>query len=335
MKKIISAMLAVSLMASMAVTTFAADESKDITVDVTTGLYTYDAEDNTVTHVGGDVEPGEDIYIGVVANDITGTPTADDFDNYRVTADWDYGSKFVAKPEITTIKVGSDRIAVIKLDARGSVGTKAQDVVGAITITAKGDALVNGAKELVLPVDFTYAWGETEGDGYIDSSTPVVTFDGLDGEVTMEFNGGIEFTVDASSQDDMFLKMDTSVIDSIVDAHPEANLDFINFEGAPSFNKTGVVYIPAEDEGFIYLREGDKLTLIEDAYDKDEEGYVFRTRTLGDWVISDVELDLDDVVVDEPETSKPESKPEASKPNTGSSKPNPDTGDKYNPDTGR
>lgn len=335
MKKIISAMLAVSLMASMAVTTFAADESKDITVDVTTGLYTYDAEDNTVTHVDGDVEPGEDIYIGVVANDITGTPTADDFDNYRVTADWDYGSKFVAKPEITTIKVGSDRIAVIKLDARGNVGTKAQDVVGAITITAKGDALVNGVKELVLPVDFTYAWGETKGDGYIDSSTPVVTFDGLDGEVTMEFNGGIEFTVDASSQDDMFLKMDTSVIGGIVDAHPEANLDFINFEGTPSFNKTGVVYIPAEDEGFIYLREGDKLTLIEDAYDKDEEGYVFRTRTLGDWVISDVELDLDDVVVDGSETSKPESKPEASKPNTGSSKPNPDTGDKYNPDTGR
>lgn len=333
MKKIISAMLAVSLMASMAVTTFAADESKDITVDVTTGLYTYDAEDNAVTHVDGAVEPGEDIYIGVVANDITGTPTADDFDNYRVTAEWDYGSKFVAKPEITTIKVGSERIAVIKLDARGNVGTKAQDVVGAITITAKGDALVNGADELVLPVDFTYAWGETEGDGFIDSSTPVVTFDGLDGEVTMEFNGGIEFTVDASSQDDMFLKMDTSVVDSIIDAHPEANLDFINFDGTPSFNKTGVVYIPAEDEGFIYLREGNKLTLIKDAYDKDEEGYIFRTRTLGDWVISDVELG--DAVVDEPETSEPDSKPEVSKPNTGSSKPNPDTGDKYNPDTGR
>ena len=335
MKKILSVFVAAAMMASMTGISLARDEAKDITVDVTTGLYTYDAEDNTVTHVDGDVEPGEDIYIGVVANDVDGTPTADDFDNYRVTATWDYGSKFVSKPEITTIKVGSDRIAVIKLDARGSVGTKAQDVVGTIKITGKSGALVNGEDELTLPIEFTYAWGETEGDGYIDASTPVVYFDGIDGEATLEFDGDIEFVVDVTSQDDMFIKMDTNVVHSLIDAYPDANLDFINFEGTPTFNKTGTVYIPADDEGYIYSRVGNELTLIKDAWDEDEGAYVFKTRTLGDWVISDTKLDLDEVA--EPETSKPESKPETSKPEGGNSsvKPNPDTGDKYNPDTGR
>lgn len=335
MKKILSVFVAAAMMASMTGISLARDEAKDITVDVTTGLYTYDAEDNTVTHIDGVVEPGEDIYIGVVANDVDGVPTANDFDNYRVTATWDYGSKFVSKPEITTIKVGSDRIAVIKLDGRGDVGTKGEDVVGTIKIAGKSGALVNGEDELTLAVEFTYAWGETEGDGYIDASTPVVYFDGVGGETTLEFDGDIEFVVDVTSQDDMFIKMDTNVVHALIDAHPDANLDFINFEGTPTFNKTGTVYIPADDEGYIYSRVGNELTLIEEAWDEDEGAYVFKTRTLGDWVISDVELDLDEV--DEPETSKPESKPETSKPEGGNSsvKPNPDTGDKYNPDTGR
>ena len=321
-KKIISAMLAVTTVASMATVAFAGEDSKNITVDVATGLYTYDDESDSVHHVDGDVEPGEDIYIGVVANDIDGTVTAGDFGNYRLKASWDYGNHAVSKPEFTTIKVGSDRIAVIKIDGKYTTSTKAVDVVGNITVTAKGSAIVNGGEEVVVPVDFTYAWGKTEGDGYVDSSAPVVFFDGLE-EVTLEFDGGVEFTVDAKNQSDLFLKMNTKIDSAMVDKYNDFNLDFINFEGSnKTFNKTGTVTIPyAVDKGVphIYLNNGGTLTEIKNCYDKDEEAFIFKTKTLGNWVISDKALDVKE------DTSKPEtSKPSSSKPATG--KPNPDTG---------
>ena len=58
-------------------------------------------------------------------------------------------------------------------------------------------------------------------------------------------------------------------------------------------------------------------------YDEDEGAWHIRTRKLGSYVISDMELDT---------TAKVEDKDDASSNSSTSSKPN---GDKHNPDTGR
>ena len=38
----------------------------------------------------------------------------------------------------------------------------------------------------------------------------------------------------------------------IADLFPEANIDFLTFEYAPSFNKTGVAYLYADEDAFVY-----------------------------------------------------------------------------------
>ena len=309
-KKFISAVLAATMVSSMSVIAFAADGSKDITVD-TSAVYTYDADSDTLELVNGSVEYGEDVYIAVGMNDASGTASVYDLDD--------------------VIKVDGVRKPVIKIPGKFSTSTKETDVVADITITGRSGALVNSTDELVVPVTFTYAWDTTEGDGYVDSSAPVVYFDGLD-EVTLEFDGGVEFTVNASNQDDLFLKINNNVNTAIVDKYDDANLDFVNFAGSnKTFNKTGTAYVPySVDKGtpHIYVNNGGVLTEIKDCYDKDEEAFIFKTKTLGDWVISDKALDVDTDSDKEDNTSSSQvsSKPDTSNSSSTNTKPNPDTG---------
>ena len=87
-----------------------------------------------------------------------------------------------------------------------------------------------------------------------------------------------------------------------------ANIDFVNFEFEPSFNKNGTAYI--------YEVTADGAKEIKGLkWDEDYEAWTFKTRTLGSYAISDVELD---------EKTKTEDKNESSKPEGG--KENPDTG---------
>lgn len=329
-KKFISAVLAATMVSSMSVVAFAADGSKDITVD-TSAVYTYDSDSDTLELVNGSVEYGEDVYIAVGMNDASGTASVSDLDNYRVMTDFTYGRGNASKAEFDVIKVEGVRKPVIKIPGKFSTSTKETDVVADITITGRSGALVNSTDELVVPVTFTYAWDTTEGDGYVDSSAPVVYFDGLD-EVTLEFDGGVEFTVNASNQDDLFLKVNNDVDTTLVNKYDDANLDFVNFAGSnKTFNKTGTAYVPySVDKGtpHIYVNNGGVLTEIKDCYDKDEEAFIFKTKTLGDWVISDKALDVDTDSDKEDNTSSSQvsSKPDTSNSSSTNTKPNPDTG---------
>ena len=106
------------------------------------------------------------------------------------------------------------------------------------------------------------------------------------------------------------------------DMYDYANIDFITFEKSPSFNKTGVAYIYADEDAFIYEVTADGAKEIKGLkWDEDYEAWTFKTRTLGAYAISDVELDETVVTDEKEESSKPAS---SSTGNTG--KPNPDTG---------
>ena len=95
-----------------------------------------------------------------------------------------------------------------------------------------------------------------------------------------------------------------------------ANLEFIKFEGKPSFNKTGTLYIYAEDKNtFVYEATEDGAKAVKAEWNEDYEAWEIKTRKLTSYVLSDVELDKQTVTEDKNESSKPES-----------GKDNPDTG---------
>ena len=95
-----------------------------------------------------------------------------------------------------------------------------------------------------------------------------------------------------------------------------ANLEFITFEGKPSFNKTGSLFIYAEDKNtFVYEATEDGAKAVKAEWNEDYEAWEIKTRKLTSYVLSDVELDKQTVTEDKNESSKPES-----------GKDNPDTG---------
>ena len=94
-----------------------------------------------------------------------------------------------------------------------------------------------------------------------------------------------------------------------------ANLHFFTFEGEPAFNKTGEMMVYADKDSFIYEVTEDGAKKLNASYDEDFEAWVFKTRKLTSYVVSNVELNEKTVTEDKNESSKPES-----------GKDNPDTG---------
>ncbi|MEG2205003.1 MAG: hypothetical protein RRY21_07575, partial [Oscillospiraceae bacterium] len=96
-------------------------------------------------------------------------------------------------------------------------------------------------------------------------------------------------------QGKIVLENDTDFNADVAAKYPEANLDFVNGNGA-SFNKTGEMFLEAEEGSFLYALSADgTLKAVKAEYDFD--GFTFKTRTLGCYVISDMELVLTDAPV--------------------------------------
>ena len=94
-----------------------------------------------------------------------------------------------------------------------------------------------------------------------------------------------------------------------------ANIDFVTFEKAPSFNKNGQVWIYADEDAYIYEVTADGAKEIKGLkWDEDYEAWTFKTRTLKSYAISDVELDEKTVTEDDSSST------------TDGGKENPDTG---------
>ena len=91
-------------------------------------------------------------------------------------------------------------------------------------------------------------------------------------------------------------------------------LHFFNFEGTPAFNKTGTMMVYADKDTFIYEATEDGAKKIDAVYDEDYEAWVFKTRKLTSYVVSDVEL-TDKTVTEDNSSST-----------TDGGKDNPDTG---------
>ena len=177
-----------------------------------------------------------------------------------------------------------DRTLEIKKQKIGLTTASAEtDVTDSMEVDAQGEIL--DTEDMEACEDYEIIWGDNELARF------VVDLDDNDGKKNLSYT--------------------TAPVDALIEANPTANMDFFTLKAAPRFNKIGEMTIYADGDVFKYIYEIDadgQLSEVNATYDEDEEGFVFNTRTLGSYVVSDIELvgaAIDEEVPGESDTEVP------------------------------
>ena len=250
----------------------------------------------------------------------------DDIKGYKVKTEWSVGD-LDDKATIELVKFDSGYVYAVTFTLPESAVTKDSDLAGKVSVYKSTSDLRDETQTQYISVNFgaTYGYNEDTLENLIDvdmKDAEIVVFkdalvngDGLEGEYSMNFGDLMEFEVDVTGQGKLNLKWNTDFDPEFAAMYDYANIDFITFEFEPSFNKIGQVWIYADEDAFIYKKGADgaeKINGLE--WDEDYEAWTFKTRELGAYVISDVELDEKTVTEDKDDTT------------TDDGKVNPDTG---------
>ena len=358
MKKIFALALAALMTASMATVAFAADEyaKAEPVVGINTSnaaiddVYVINSDNQAKDKVqngqvnGKDLQGGDRIaYPLVLWSDKTSDSAnadkldaADKFEWYTVNSDYD--KKVVARADW---KVGEAETSIEKVkfaDAKKPSGASSEyvyclvvtlpenntnkkvDVAGTVQVGRSASAAKDSLSE--VEVEFTYYADATDdanvSKDLVEGETGIVDFSNEDGEIDINFEDVATFTVDVDGQDKLNLAWSTDFDTDFGKKYNYANLDFIKFEGEPSFNKNGSLFIYAENKDtFVYEVTEDGAKAVKAEWNADYDAWEIKTRKLTSYVLSDVELD-------EKTATEESSKPESSKPESG--KDNPDTG---------
>lgn len=222
----------------------------------------------------------------------------------------------------------------VKISTKESTGTKDIDLVGDISIgrtktSAKGNEVTLGVTLTNTDNANKGDYTDREDDVYIEpGERAVVSFaDDASDEFEVEFGDDARFVFNARGQGKLNLAYNTKYNKDFAYDYDDANIDFINFEGEPTTNRTGTLYIYADEDSYIYEVTSKGAKKINGAYyDDDEEAWVIRTRNLTSYAISDKKLKTVDQM-NNGSSSSSGSKP-GSNSGSGSNngKPNPDTG---------
>lgn len=221
----------------------------------------------------------------------------------------------------------------VKISTKESTGTKDIDLVGDISIgrtktSAKGNEVTLGVTLTNTDNANKGNYTDREDDVYIEpGERAVVSFaDDASDEFEVEFGDDAYFVFNARGQGKLNLAYNTKYNKDFAYDYDDANIDFINFEGEPTTNRTGTLYIYADEDSYIYEVTSKGAKKINGAYYDDDEGaWVIRTRNLTSYAISDKKLKTVDQM-DNGSSSNSSNKPDSSNNKPGNGKPNPDTG---------
>ena len=352
MKKIFALALAAVMTAGMATTSFAYLDNYKLAISVNedgnanevyviddgkakkaekndNGDLIFDGGDEVVIPIyqweDWDKEQGEEHQIDErEKNTIAAYTDKDDVKLPKAFATWDEGK---ADLEVRKVKFnnGDYRYAVV-VTMPETDGNKVLDLAGTISIgTSKSAAEKYSYSKFDLVVSYAPNGVdknepinvEKYDGGVLTDDIGIVKFDKEAGEIDIEFGDDTAlFTVDVTGQGNLNLAWNVDFNKEFAGMYDYANIDFVNFEGKPSFNKTGTLYIYADEDSFIYEVTEDGAKAIKAEWDEDYEAWTFKTRTLKSYAISDVELDEKTVTEDKDDTSS----------TTDGGKTNPDTG---------
>ncbi len=339
MKKIFALALAALMTAGMTTVAFAAKDDVEVAIVKKNGTVVIDKNDDNLFDTTADDE--RDIADGNVIdfvaadgghkvafplyNKDTGARITekDDVKGLKVKAEWRVGD-VDAKPEIEYVKVKGAKTGymyAVTFTLPENADIKMSDLAGEISVyRSSSDIKDDSAKRTynTVKIGVEYGYGVQK---YIENSdledAEVVDFKGCDGVETLTFGDILEFEVDVTGQGKLNLKWNEDFNKEFAGMYDYANIDFVTFEKAPSFNKNGQVWIYADEDAFIYEVTEDGAKEIKGLkWDEDYEAWTFKTRTLKSYAISDVELT---------EKTATEDKDDASSTTDGGKK-NPDTG---------
>lgn len=219
---------------------------------------------------------------------------------------------------------------VAQINTKASYSTKEVDLNGTVKVVKKTSSNSSSASSVEVNAVVAYERANVDGDSLeVSKDAPVVTFDDVDGEVELTFGNNFTFIVNAKNQDELFLGYTEKPVSSIIDQNEDASIDFITFSSKPSFNRIGEFYIYADEDSYIYEVTENGLKKLNAKYDEDSSDYVFETRTLTSYAISDVELSYNGSAVEDDSSSSSSSSSNGGSSNGGSTttKPsNPNTG---------
>ena len=340
MKKIFALALAAVMTAGMTTVAFADNEG--VYIAPGTDFYKLGSDDRAEATSADEFEGGDQLVIPVsvfedankdgeyTSGEDQGylTYTSDYDRNVVVRTDWKVGEKLGAEVEtgwVNYSKVGSlftgdSQIMSVIITLPENETTKVEDLAGTIRVGRTASAAKKGP-EFKLDISFfsdatKISNPDFNGGELTSGSTGIVSFDKEAGEIDIDFEDVATYTVDVDGQGKLNLAWNTDFDEDFGAMYNYANLHFFTFEGKPAFNKTGEMMVYADKDSFIYEVTEDGAKELNASYDEDFEAWVFKTRKLTSYVLSDVELNEKTVTEDKNESSKPE-------------------GDKANPDTGR
>ena len=355
MKKTLALVLAALMTAGMSTVAFA--DASDVVVDSSDGVVVgvdslgniydkvfvinSDGEADAV-YANEILEGGDEIAIPIMygvdaddsdnveADELSWYTNSADYDKaVNVYADWNVGDadtelRYVKYTDdaATAVNTGSTapRIYSVVITLPENNTNKVEDLSGTISVGRTRTVAKNSDYSVEIEVSYapngeavTKGFDGGEVDGIVKFATDC-------GEIDIEFGETAMFTVNASGQGKLNLAWNTTFDKEVANRDKSANMDFITFEGTPSFNKTGTFYLYAEDDtGFVYEVVDGQVKALDASYNEDYEAWEFKTRTLTEYILSDKELDLDAINTVEDDT-------DASSSTTDGGKENPDTG---------
>lgn len=267
--------------------------------------------------VKGDWEEGKSLVDGmaITKKKVNSFGTYDDLDDKdNFTKDADFTSDMVNDYGFVSGKY----YYMVAITVEDSSSTSDADIIGTLTLSKSKKPKADDIDfDVAINVDWEQSYRKTEDLTITGDYDPIYSetyyalkFD-CDEEVELGFNDDSTFTVDVSGQPKTLLYFDTDFNSSIAAKYPLAELNFWNGNGA-KFNRTGEMFLSIGDEDYdnYYLyqinSDGSLSEVANAEYDDADEGFYFKTRTLGSYVVSDMELDTsatessdesDDIVV--------------------------------------
>ncbi len=331
MKKTLALVLAALMAAGMTSVAFAAGPlDVNLMDDEGSGIAFFDKDDDNYFEASevvsfGAIESTEvdgGVKVAIPLWDKAGNKIDDEdvVDRWKVSFDAKVGD-LEEKPVIELVKLENDGyVYAVTFTLPENEGTKKVDLAGELTIykstSDKKDA--DDWNKMTFGLSYGYDL-EEEFDGTFKDPAKggVVKFADNLGEIDIEFDDDAIFTVDVTGQGKLNLRYNRDFNKEFAAMYDYANIDFLNFEANPSFNKNGTLYIYADEDSFVYEVTADGAKKLDATWDEDYEAWVIKTRTLKSYAISDVELDEKTVTEDKDDTSSS---------TTDGGKENPDTG---------
>ena len=230
----------------------------------------------------------------------------------------------------------------VEISTKSSNSTKENDLVGTLYTGTNKNSAKDG-DSFRLEVTLSNQSNNSGDKGKYEDATDYVTIedgeraivsfaDDASDEFEVEFGDDARFVFNARGQSKLNLAYNTKYDKDFAYDYDDANIDFLTFEGEPTTNRTGTLYIYADEDSYIYEVTSKGAKKINGAkYNHDEEAWEIRTRNLTSYAISDKKLKTVDQM-ENSSSSNSSNKPGNNKP--GSNKPG-NNNDKPNPDTGR